>query len=97
MAKRFTYDDIRNLDASEVGKMSEADIKNLLAQARKKYDVRSRSLKRVREKTYSPALDKMESYYTDLGRQPIEDISRNRAYNELFNIQQFFRSKTSDI
>lgn len=97
MAKRFTYDDIRNLDASEVGKMSEADIKNLLAQARKKYDVRSRLLKRVREKTYSPAMDKMESYYTDLGRQPIEDISRNRAYNELFNIQQFFRSKTSDI
>lgn len=35
MAKRFTYDDIRNLDASEVGKMSEAEIKNLLAQARK--------------------------------------------------------------
>ena len=97
MAERFTYDSIRNLDAAEVGKMSESEIKSILEKARKKYDIRKKSLKRVENQTFSPALEKMESYYSEVGRSPVSELSRNRAFNELFNIQAFFRSKTSDV
>ena len=97
MAKRLTYQQIRELDPAEVGKMSTEDLRNLLGEARKKYSVRAKSLKRVSDKIYSPALEAMERYYEDVGVQSTEKVSRNRAYNELFNIRQFFNAKSSDI
>lgn len=97
MAKRLTYQQIRELDPAEVGKMSTEDLRNLLGEARKKYSVRAKSLKRVSDKIYSPALEAMERYYKDVGVQSTEKVSRNRAYNELFNIRQFFNAKSSDV
>ena len=97
MAKRLTYQKIRELDPAEVGKMSTEDLRNLLGEARKKYSVRAKSLKRVSDKIYSPALEAMERYYEDVGVQSTEHVSRNRAYNELFNIRQFFNAKSSDV
>ena len=97
MAKRLTYQQIRELDPAEVGKMSTEDLRNLLGEARKKYSVRAKSLKRVSDKIYSPALETMERYYEDVGVQSTEHVSRNRAYNELFNIRQFFNAKSSDV
>lgn len=97
MAKRLTYQQIRELDPAEVGKMSTEDLRNLLGEARKKYSVRAKSLKRVSDKIYSPALEAMERYYGDVGVQSTEQVSRNRAYNELFNIRQFFNAKSSDV
>lgn len=97
MAKRLTYQQIRELDPAEVGKMSTEDLRNLLGEARKKYSVRAKSLKRVSDKIYSPALEAMERYYEDVGVQSTEHVSRNRAYNELFNIRQFFNAKSSDV
>ena len=97
MAKRLTYQQIRELDPAEVGKMSTEDLRNLLGEARKKYSVRAKSLKRVSDKIYSPALEAMERYYEDVGVQSTEKVSRNRAYNELFNIRQFFNAKSSDV
>ena len=97
MAKRLTYQQIRELDPAEVGKMSTEDLRNLLGEARKKYSVRAKSLKRVSDKIYSPALEAMERYYEDVGVQSTEQVSRNRAYNELFNIRQFFNAKSSDV
>ena len=97
MAKRLTYQQIRELDPAEVGKMSTEDLRNLLGEARKKYSVRAKSLKRVSDKIYSPALEAMERYYENVGVQSTEKVSRNRAYNELFNIRQFFNAKSSDI
>lgn len=97
MAKRLTYQQIRELDPAEVGKMSAEDIRNLLGEARKKYSVRAKSLKRVSDKIYSPALEAMERYYEDVGVQSTENVSRNRAYNELFKIRKFFNAKSSDV
>ena len=97
MAKRLTYQQIRELDPAEVGKMSTEDLRNLLGEARKKYSVRAKSLKRVSDKIYSPALEAMERYYEAVGVQSTEHVSRNRAYNELFNIRQFFNAKSSDV
>ena len=97
MAKRLTYQQIRELDPAEVGKMSTEDLRNLLGEARKQYSVRAKSLKRVSDKISSPALEAMERYYEDVGVQSTEHVSRNRAYNELFNIRQFFNAKSSDV
>ena len=97
MAKRLTYDDIRNLDPAKISKMSKPEVVSLLKQVRKKYDVRAKSLDRVSEKIYSPAKEKMDKYYKAAGRIAPSRISRNRAYNEIFHIQQFFNSKTSDV
>lgn len=97
MAKRLTYDDIRNLDPAKISKMSKPEVVSLLKQVRKKYDVRAKSLDRVSEKIYSPAKEKMDAYYEAAGRIAPSRISRNRAYNEIFQIQQFFNAKTSDV
>lgn len=97
MAKRLTYQDIRDLDAAEVGKMSTEDLRSLLEQVRNKLDVRGKSFTRQREKIYSPAYNAILKYYVDAGMPPVENVSRNRAYNEIFQIRQFFRSKTSDV
>lgn len=94
---RLTYQNIRDLDASEVSKMGKQEIVSLLKQVRKKYDTRKAVLERQGEKTYSPALEKMEAYYATTKRTAPSKISRNRAYNEIFQIQQFFNAKTSDI
>ena len=65
MAKRLTYQQIRELDPAEVGKMSTEDLRNLLGEARKQYSVRAKSLKRVSDKISSPALEAMERYYEE--------------------------------
>lgn len=53
--KRFTIADIQNLDAAEVGKMSEVELKELLRQARKKMDIRGKTFTRASDEVYSPA------------------------------------------
>ena len=68
MAKRLTYDDIRNLDPAKISKMSKPEVVSLLKQVRKKYDVRAKKLDNVSEKIYSPAKEKMEAYYEAAGR-----------------------------
>nr|DAH26622.1 MAG TPA: hypothetical protein [Caudoviricetes sp.] len=95
--KRFTIADIQNLDAAEVGKMSEVELKELLRQARKKMDIRGKSFIRVHDEVYSPAFTGMIEYYLNNGMPDIDRMSRNRAYNELFNIQRFFNAKTSTV
>ena len=97
MAKRLTYDDIRNLDPAKISKMSKPEVVSLLKQVRKKYDVRAKKLENVSEKIYSPAKEKMEAYYEAAGRIAPSKISRNRGYNEIFQIQQFFIFFTSNV
>ena len=97
MAKRVTYDYIRNLDPAEVSKMSKREIVSLLKQVRGKYETRAKSLDKYSDKVYSPAKEKMDFYYKAYGKIALSNISRNRAYNEIFQIQQFFKAKTSDL
>lgn len=97
MAKRVTYDYIRNLDPAEVSKMSKREIVSLLKQVRGKYETRAKVLDKYSDKVYSPAKEKMDVYYQKTGKIPLSNISRNSAYNEIFQIQQFFKAKTSDV
>lgn len=97
MAKRITYDYIRNLDPAEVSKMSKREIVSLLKQARSIYDKKTEILDKYSEKVYSPAKEKMDAYYKASGKPSPSKISRNRAYNEIFQIQNFFNAKTSTL
>lgn len=88
---RITYDYIKNLKPSEIGKMKKSEIIKILKSARQKYNTRKGQL----YGTWSPALDKMEVYYNENGQTPASRISRNKAINELFNLQSFLSAETS--
>ena len=81
----------------EITKMSKREIVSLLKQVRGKYETRDKVLDRYSYKIYSPAKEKMDAYYKASGKIAPSKISRNRAYNEIFQIQQFFKAKTSDV
>lgn len=93
---RITYDYLKNLSPTELGKMKKAEIKRILKEARKKYEVRRRQLNKEASKVWSPALEKMEAYY-DEGTPALSKISRNRALNEVMQIQTFLNAETSTV
>ena len=59
--------------------------------------MREKAFARAGKNVYSPALDKMQSYYEDNGVQPTETMNRNKAQAELFRIQEFFNSESGDV
>lgn len=94
---RVTYDYIKNLDPAEIGRMSKSQLTDLLRKIRVKYQTRQKQLNKVKDTVYSPALEKMEDYYDANGMQNLNKISRNKAINEIANLQDFFNAKTSDV
>lgn len=94
---RVTYKYIKNLDIASLGKMSKKDVVQLLNQVRHKFNIRQGQFEKAGKNVYSPALEKMEEYYKENGTTPPSKISRNKAINEISNIQEFFNSKTSDV
>ena len=94
---RVTYEYLKNLDPAEIGKMNTSEVKNILEQARKKYDTRVKQFDKQGRFFYSYARTKMDDYYNDVGKPSINRISRNRAMAELFRLQEFFSAKTSDV
>ena len=97
MAKRLTYDRLKKMPASEIGKLSTSQTADLLRQFREKFKMREKQFARAGKNVYSPALEKMENYYESAGTQSTETMSRNRMQSELFRIQEFFNSETSDV
>lgn len=97
MAKRLTYDRLRKMSPSEIGKLSKSQTADLLRQFREKFKMRERQFARAGKNVYSPALEKMQTYYESAGNQSTEKMSRNRMQSELFRIQEFFNSETSDV
>lgn len=97
MAKRITYAKIKSMDASEISKLSHMEAADMLRQFREKFQFRQRAFSRAGKNVYSPALDKMESYYERNKVQPPESMNINRIRSELFHIQEFFNAKTGDV
>lgn len=85
----------RNMTPEEVGKLSKPEMIKALRQLRQQYEKKIATLNK--QDVYSPAAKKMESYYDELGKQPMSKISRNRAMGEVFRLQEFFNSKTSTV
>lgn len=94
---RLTYEKLKKMSPSEIGKMSESQTADMLRQFREKFRMREKVFARAGKNIYSPALDKMQTYYEQNGVQSTEKMSRNKMQAELFRIQEFFNSETGDV
>lgn len=95
--KRLTYHQFAMLTPDEIGKLNKKEMVDLLKDARKKLDTRLKTFSKQGKNFYSPAQEKIREYYEENPQQSINKVSRNRALNEIFNIQDFFRSKTGTV
>lgn len=94
--KRLTVRKLVDSTAEELSKLTESEIKSMLSQARSLFKLRLVLFKKSKNTPYSPAIEYMESYYEE-GYPKIRKISRNRALSELFQIQSFFKARTSTV
>lgn len=94
---RLTYSRLKSMSASEIGKLDEKKTAELLRQFREKFKMRQKQFARAGKNVYSPALEKMETFYEDHGMQSTTTMTRNRMQSELFHIQEFFNAKTGDV
>ena len=94
---RLTYRRLKNMSASEIGKLDGKQTAELLRQFREKFKMRQKQFARAGKNVYSPALEKMETFYEDRGMQSTKTMTRNRMQSELFHIQEFFNSETGEV
>lgn len=97
MARRITYAKLKSMSASEISKLNQREAAEMLNQFREKFRYRQKAFDRAGKNVYSPALEKMDNYYERNGVQSPETMNVNRIRSELFHIQEFFNSKTSDV
>lgn len=97
MARKITYAKIKSMEASEISKLSQKEAAEMLRQFREKFRYRQKAFNRAGKNVYSPALEKMESYYDRNGVQSPDSMNVNRIRSELFHIQEFFNAKTADV
>lgn len=97
MARKITYAKIKSMEASEISKLSQKEAADMLRQFREKFRYRQKAFDRAGKNVYSPALEKMESYYDRNGVQSPDSMNVNKIRSELFHIQDFFKSDTADV
>lgn len=99
MARKITYKELKNKSAEEISRLSTKDgsAQEMLRQFREKLLFRMKAFDRAGKNVYSPALEKIDSYYDRNGVQSPESMNVNRIRSELFHIQEFFNSKTADV
>lgn len=94
MAKRLTIADIIDMDLSKVGAK---DIDKLAKQFAKKASDRIKSFANKKNKNvYSPAVEKIKERYQG-GIPNTEGMNFQQKQKLIYNIQDFFRSRTSDV
>lgn len=99
MPRKITYSQLKKMSSSEISSLNTKDgsAQEMLRQFREKFRYRMKAFDRAGKNVYSPALEKMESYYDRNGVQSPETMNVNRIRSELFHIQEFFNSKTADV
>lgn len=97
MARKITYVKIKSMEASEISKLSQKEAAEMLRQFREKFRYRQKAFARAGKNVYSPALEKMESYYERNGVQSPDSMNVNKIRSELFQIQDFFKAETADV
>ena len=99
MARKITYSRLKSMSDIEISKLSTKDgsAQEMLKQFREKFRYREKAFNRAGKNVYSPALEKMESYYDRNGERSPEEMTVHQIRSELFHIQEFFKSKTSDV
>lgn len=97
MARKITYARIKSMEASEISKLSQKEAAEMLRQFREKFRYRQKAFDRAGKNVYSPALEKMESYYERNGVRSPDSMNVNKIRSELFQIQDFFKAETADV
>lgn len=96
MAK-LTKKTFLRLDPSAIGKLKAPELRELLRGARQLFSNQEKTFKRYEKSVYSPALDKMQSYYEDNGQQSVSRMRVSKMRNEIFRLQEFFDSQSSTV
>ena len=96
MAK-FSKKKFLDMEPSELGKLRLSEARSLLRQARAAYEKQEKTFSKYKESVWSPAVEKMEDYYGDVGKNPISKMRLSKVQNELFRLQDFFGSETSTV
>lgn len=97
MARKVTKKYFTGLNPSEIGKMRAPELRNLLRGARQMYNAQAKTFKRYEKSVYSPAYDKMKTYYEEIGTKAPSKMNMNQMRSELFRLQEFFDSDTATV
>lgn len=96
MAK-FLKKSFVGMEASELGKLKLTEARSLLRQARAAYEKQEKTFSKYKDSVWSPAVEKMQDYYDESGKNPISKMRLSKVQNELFRLQDFFGSETSTV
>lgn len=85
------------MEPAELGKLKLSEARSLLRQARAAYEKQEKTFSKYKDSVWSPAVEKMQDYYEDTGKNSISKMRLSKVQNELFRIQDFFGSETSTV
>lgn len=95
---RITYNDIINMSDDALQSVEASpEGRELLRQFREKFEFRSRAFKRAGKNVYSPALEKLNTFFEKKGKPAIESMNQRQIESELFHIRDFFRADTGTV
>lgn len=85
------------MEPAELGKLKLSEARSLLRQARAAYEKQEKTFSKYKGSVWSPAVEKMQDYYEDTGKNSISKMRLSKVQNELFRLQDFFGSETSTV
>lgn len=85
------------MEPAELGKLKLSEARALLRQARAAYEKQEKTFSKYKDSVWSPAVEKMQDYYEDTGKNSISKMRLSKVQNELFRLQDFFGSETSTV
>lgn len=85
------------MEPAELGKLKLSEARSLLRQARAAYEKQEKTFSKYKDSVWSPAVEKMQDYYEDTGKNSISKMRLSKVQNELFRLQDFFGSETSTV
>lgn len=85
------------MEPAELGKLKLSEARALLRQARAAYEKQEKTFSKYKDSVWSPAVEKMQDYYEDTGKNSISKMRLSKVQNELFRLQDFFGSETATV
>lgn len=94
---RITKRSFLRLNPADIGKLKAPELRELLRGVRNLFTQQEKTFNKYKQSVYSPALDKMENFYEDRGKQAPSRMNMNQMRNEVFRLQEFFDSDTATV
>lgn len=94
---RITKRSFLKLDPSQIGKLKAPELRELLRGVRNLFTQQEKTFKRYEKTVFSPAMEKMNDFYEDRGKNAPSRMNMNQMRNEVFKLQEFFEAETSTV